>query len=857
MNILLKNTNTMKSTDILRTLRCFGSDGEHREVVLLFDKGGVKPLHGQFSADDGEELIAALTKHSENWQGAYLALNPTTLRDRVCSLKEGCRSREAHIIKYTHLAIDIDRTAKTRGEGNASDSELAGSLAKIECIRAYLSEKGFPTPLLACSGNGHHLIYRVDLSRDDGQGIVSGVLRHLSNRFSDENHKVDTALSDPVRIIKLYGTITRKSEPQNGRPQRMSYIIDAPEVLETVSREALLALCDTVPVAKIDATAKTIEREIAGLVWDTDEDIATAIMYLRGVEPAIEGSTHCGREDIGGDRHTYNVACTMGDYGISEEKCLDIMLEHFNNRCIPPWEEWQLAAKVSSAYRNPNRQTPFGSKSSQYLMGLFPKRETESREEQVVQKKGGRPSFNAHRFAKIFLNENELVGRLKFYRKGWYIYLGNHWREIDTDEITSRVTGFLQRHSESDIAIGRIGNATVNDVILNLKSDEMCALLASKYDTLPCWLPSGESANGWLPMKSATINVRVLADAVAKGEDPPLDAVRPHCPELFCTYGLDYDFDISAECPKFLKYLTEAIPVEDARESLQMMAGLSLVADCRYNVCFFLQGEGGTGKSVFTSILTALVGNPNVCTIPLSNFIEKFRVVGLTTHLLNVCSELPAMPDGWRGGAMNAVEGLLKMVTNGEKIPVERKNKDAYSANAIARCVFATNTLPHFADKSNGVWDRVRIIPFTQVFRGTSGQNSDLAGEIIREEMAGVLNWALKGLAKLQSLQQFPECAEGLKIKERHRVGCDHEHDFLSEYVEEELGAFTSSRQLHDTYKSWCFSNGYSACGEGKFADAVRRQFQHVVKKKQRIGKEQPINGYLGIKMTPTTTRPL
>ena len=75
---------------------------------------------------------------------------------------------------------------------------------------------------------------------------------------------------------------------------------------------------------------------------DSEKAIPLFVDYLKRVEPAIEGQ--------GGDTHTYNVAC-MGirDYGLSEPTTTLLMLEHFNPRCVPPWDADELKHKVENA----------------------------------------------------------------------------------------------------------------------------------------------------------------------------------------------------------------------------------------------------------------------------------------------------------------------------------------------------------------------------------------------------------------------------------------------------------------------------------------------------------------------------
>ena len=77
---------------------------------------------------------------------------------------------------------------------------------------------------------------------------------------------------------------------------------------------------------------------------DTDIAIESAIGYLtHGAPPAIQG--------CGGDNTTIAVANRVMDKGISEATCHELLLEHWNNRCQPPWEPDNLLIKVENARR--------------------------------------------------------------------------------------------------------------------------------------------------------------------------------------------------------------------------------------------------------------------------------------------------------------------------------------------------------------------------------------------------------------------------------------------------------------------------------------------------------------------------
>ena len=452
-------------------------------------------------------------------------------------------------------------------------------------------------------------------------------------------------------------------------------------------------------------------------------------------------------------------------------------------------------------------------------------------------KSGGRPHIEVDQWARDFVEQYHTengITTLRYHAGEWYEYRNGRYVALNKNDLESELVGALQRAKIG--ARDRLSKALISDIVLNLKADAICGLHSGKYH-IPCFISSRKTAKGLMPMRNTVIDIEALARAVIEGT--PLQYVKHigKTPDLFITYGLDYDFDPGARCPKFRRYLEEVQPNPENQSVLQMLMGLALVPDCSYNVAFFLYGQGGTGKSVFVNVLSALVGAGNCCSVPLANLADRFGKAPLTEKLLNLVGELPVMPENGRSAD---IEGFFKMITSGDEIPVERKGIDGWTAPAIARMVFATNTMPVFTDRSNGVWDRIRIIPFQQVFRNTERQNPNLSAELL-EERPGILNFAIEGLAMLRKLRTFPECQEGLKIREELRSDCDHERTFLQETTEEAPGSFVSSDLLFKKYKDWMLNSGYRPVGIANFRRAITRLYprSHSGRKQTQDGKKE------------------
>ena len=133
-------------------------------------------------------------------------------------------------------------------DSNATDAEKAAAWDPALRVRGFLTARGWPAPAVADSGNGYHLLYRIDLPNDPAADrLVCGVLRALARRFNSPAVKIDTTVSNAARITKLYGTPTRKGVDAPERPRRPSRLLETPEVMSPVPADLLDGLAAQAP----------------------------------------------------------------------------------------------------------------------------------------------------------------------------------------------------------------------------------------------------------------------------------------------------------------------------------------------------------------------------------------------------------------------------------------------------------------------------------------------------------------------------------------------------------------------------------------------------------------------------------
>ncbi len=179
--------------------------------------------------------------------GIYVTLNPVEpalLARSVNRIKTKARetTQDKDVLRRRWLLIDAD---PVRAAGiSSTDAELALAGARARTIAAHLSAAGWPAPIIVMSGNGYHLLYRIDLPADD-EGLVKRILQALAQRFDDGAVNVDCSVNNPARIVKVVGTIPRKGDELRGvaglddRPHRRAELLDMPESVCAVPRESL------------------------------------------------------------------------------------------------------------------------------------------------------------------------------------------------------------------------------------------------------------------------------------------------------------------------------------------------------------------------------------------------------------------------------------------------------------------------------------------------------------------------------------------------------------------------------------------------------------------------------------------
>ena len=171
------------------------------------------------------------------------------------------------IIRRHWVMCDFDPVRKSGT--NSSNDELELSHKRAQDVFKFLRERGFSEPIICVSGNGYHLMYRIDEDNSDANTeIIKGFFKYMSTQFSDDKVDFDEKNFNLARLCKLYGTTAKKGANLSDRPWRESRILYVPKEVQTTPIEKFKELADLLPKEEAKQTFNKPNRQYNNAPFD-------------------------------------------------------------------------------------------------------------------------------------------------------------------------------------------------------------------------------------------------------------------------------------------------------------------------------------------------------------------------------------------------------------------------------------------------------------------------------------------------------------------------------------------------------------------------------------------------------------
>ena len=288
--------------------------------------------------------------------------------------------------------------------------------------------------------------------------------------------------------------------------------------------------------------------------------------------------------------------------------------------------------------------------------------------------------------------------------------------------------------------------------------------------------------------------------------------------ELNLLKKIEVEYDPAARNPRWEQFLTEIFPGEpELPDYLRRLVGYGITGYTSEQCFAVLWGSGANGKSVLTDVLSEVFKSITVTT-PFSTF--EARKGGIPNDIAALKGARLVMASE---GAQNAPmdEATIKRLTGQDEVTARFMRQEFFTFKPSFLILLGTNYKPNFRGQDEGLWRRVKLIPFTRFFKPSERdnylaqkfveaeipRNAYKAGEDFGDGVKGILAWAIRG-----AMEYF---AEGLKdpkvvtqATEDYKVGADALNGFIGDVIIPDPDGRMTGKEVWELYQTWTEDEG-------------------------------------------------
>ena len=416
---------------------------------------------------------------------------------------------------------------------------------------------------------------------------------------------------------------------------------------------------------------------------------------------------------------------------------------------------------------------------------------------------------------------------IKFIRGGkWMIWNGKKWVQDDGTDIQGVITEVMSAlHNYGDEAQKKWAMrceslSNIRNTTSLLKTYQQCE--RSEFDKDKYLFNVN---NGILDLKTGDL--------------------LPHDREKMISKISPINYDKYALCPNWLKFIDQiTLGDKELASYLQRLIGYSMTGDIKEQIITFFVGGGANGKSTFLNILNDIMGDYGKQTDPKTFMRKKEGAPTNDIARLNGSRFVSAVESE---DSEQLSESLVKQITGGEPITARFLHEEFFEFKPEFKVFFTTNHKPIIKGLDEGIWRRVKLVPFNLKMEEKDKDKS--LPDKLKEEMSGILNWCLEGCLEWQK-QGLNEPDIVKMSSEKYRNEMDIIQPFIEKHLEIDPKSKVLARDVYQKYTNFCWDEGEKHLGNRAFY-----RMMHTKGFEKKMGKGG--NNYiLGIKMKGVTTNP-
>ncbi|MFJ9161202.1 phage/plasmid primase, P4 family [Streptomyces griseoviridis] len=362
---------------------------------------------------------------------------------------------------------------------------------------------------------------------------------------------------------------------------------------------------------------------------------------------------------------------------------------------------------------------------------------------------------------------------------GFYTWNGRIWVRSDmrVRQEIHRMGAALVLAGQNQLARGFTMTSRIDALLTELCSVPNVSIGATDFDDRP----------DLLNFRNGTVDLRT-------------GRLRPHDQADLLTYALDIDYNPHATCPRWEAFLEEIFPgMPDMPAYIQRMVGYGITGHTTEQAFSVLWGKGANGKSVLVDTLTS-VFRAISRTTPFSTFEER-KSGGIPNDIAALRgARLVMASEGESGKPMS--ESILKRVTGKDMISARFLRQEFFEFRPSFLLLLATNHKPKFKSQDEGLWRRVKLLPFTRWF--APEERDPALDRKLLAESEGIAAWAVRGAVSwYREGLRDPQVITG--ASQEYRETSDPLAGFLPGVLEWADDAVTmTGNDAFNSYLDWC-----------------------------------------------------
>lgn len=282
--------------------------------------------------------------------------------------------------------------------------------------------------------------------------------------------------------------------------------------------------------------------------------------------------------------------------------------------------------------------------------------------------------------------------------------------------------------------------------------------------------------------------------------------VERHSREQLCTRVAGAA--VGGECPTWLAFLRRIMGGDEAMvEYLQRIVGYCLTGSTREQCMFILYGNGSNGKSTFLDTLRTVLGDYAVHARA-ETFMRERRGGGIPNDVAALRgARLVTSSEPEQGEALD--ESLVKEMTGDAALTARFMRSEFFTFEPTFKVLLATNHRPVIRGTDNGIWRRLRLVPFTQLIEDHEKDRE--LGRKLEAERDGILAWALAGCMEWQRRGTLDAPASVVDATGDYRADMDILSEFMAEKCVTGPSFMVGNTELYEAFATWAARNGERA----------------------------------------------